>query len=114
MSMDRGHCEEGKTGGIHVWIGRRGISPKKQKAANFRSLLPGLYPPPGTCQTVADYWLSGLKVRMPASVLEQTPAGSTRTTASSSAQNARRPVWLIVIGTARAVYPTLTPPATVP
>ena len=53
-------------------------------------------------QTVA-YWLSGLNVRMPASVVEQTPAGSTRTTASSSAQKPRRPVWLIVIGTAFTV-----------
>ena len=45
------------------------------------------------------YWLSGLKVRIPASVLEQTPAGSTRITASSSAQKARIPVWFTVIGT---------------
>jgi hypothetical protein len=51
------------------------------------------------------YWLSGLNVRMPASVAKQTPAGSTRTTASSSAQNPRRPVWLMVIGTALIVYP---------
>ena len=46
------------------------------------------------------YWLSGLKVRTPASVLEQAPAGSTRTTASSSAQKPRMPVWLIESGTA--------------
>src|SRR6202008_3336215 len=64
-------------------------------------------------QTLA-YWLSGLKARMPASVLAQTPAGSTRTTASSSAQKARIPVWLIVKGTVTTVYPTFTPPATVP
>ena len=49
------------------------------------------------------YWLSGLNVRTPASVVEQTPVGSTRTTASSSAQKPRIPVWLIVIGTAFTV-----------
>ena len=49
------------------------------------------------------YWLSGLKVRTPASVLEQAPAGSTRTTASSSAQKPRMPVWLIESGTATTV-----------
>src|SRR5215467_6799206 len=60
------------------------------------------------------YWLSGLKVRIPASVLEQTPAGSTRITASSSAQKARIPVWFTVVGTPTIAYPTFTPPATVP
>jgi len=84
--------------------GRAGCdAPKKTEgAANLRSLLRGLYPPPGTCQTYA-YWLSGLNTRMPASVFEQAPKGSTRTTPSSSAQKPRIPVWLIVIGTARAV-----------
>jgi hypothetical protein len=56
-------------------------------------------PAPLLRQTSAHYWLSGLKTRMPASVLEQTPTGSTRTTASSSAQKPRMPVWLIVFGT---------------
>src|SRR5262249_53208118 len=75
---------------------------KTEGAANLRSLLRGLYPPPGTCQNDA-YWLSGLNTRMPASVFEQAPKGSTRTTPSSSAQKPRIPVWLIVIGTPRAV-----------
>src|SRR5207302_10533719 len=57
---------------------------------------------------------SGLKVRMPASVFEHAPAGSTRTTASSSAQKARMPVWFTVSGLPTIVYPTLTPPAIVP
>jgi hypothetical protein len=60
------------------------------------------------------YWLSGLNTRMPASVFEQAPAGSTRTTASSSAQNARMPVWFTVLGFARIVYPTFRPLTTVP
>ena len=62
----------------------------------------------------ACYWFSGLRVRTPASVLEQAPAGSTRTTASSSAQKPRMPLWLIESGVARAVYPELTPPTTLP
>src|SRR3954471_22633353 len=62
----------------------------------------------------STYWLSGLNVWMPPSVAEQTPAGSTRTTASSSAQNARIPGWLTVRGLARMVYPTATPPERVP
>src|SRR5215469_1377308 len=84
----------------------RGRKPKRcaksKRAANSRSLLPACTLPQVLRQTVA-YWLSGLKVRMPASVLAHTPAGSTRTTASSSAQKARIPVWLIVIGTATTV-----------
>ena len=76
--------------------------PKNKRAANLRSLLLACTLPQVLRQTVA-YWLSGLKVRMPASVLAHTPAGSTRTTASSSAQKARIPVWLIVIGTATTV-----------
>src|SRR5690242_12119569 len=43
---------------------------KKQRAANVRSLLRGLYPPPGTSPKRA-YWLSGLNARIPASVAEQ-------------------------------------------
>ena len=50
-----------------------------------------------------NYWFNGLKVRMVASAFEQAPAGSTRTTASSSAQNARIPVWLIESGIATTV-----------
>ena len=49
------------------------------------------------------YWFSGLKVWMPPSVFEHTPAGSTRTTASSSAQKARIPVWFTDSGTATIV-----------
>ena len=49
------------------------------------------------------YWFSGLNVSTPASVFEQAPSGSTRKTESFSAQNARIPVWLTVIGTARTV-----------
>jgi len=62
----------------------------------------GVYPPQVFAGT-ESYWLSGLKVRTPASVLEQTPAGSTRTTASSSAQKPRMPVWLIESGTETTV-----------
>jgi hypothetical protein len=74
-----------------------------------------LVPSPGTSpRSNLHYWLSGLNTRMPASVLEQAPAGSTRTTASSSAQNARMPVWFTVLGFARMVYPTFRPLTTVP
>jgi hypothetical protein len=77
------------------------FTPRKVKgAANLRSLLPWLVSSPSILRQNVAYWLSGLNVRTPASVVEQTPAGQTRTTASSSAQKARRPVWLIVIGTA--------------
>jgi len=76
--------------------------PKNKEAANSCSLLSGLSHSQALRQKVT-YWLSGLKVRIPASVLEQTPAGSTRTTASSSAQKARIPVWLMVIGTPTTV-----------
>ena len=75
---------------------------KKQRAASVNSLPPWLIPSPRySPKSNVSYWLSGLKVRMPASVLEQAPAGSTRTTASSSAQKPRMPVWLIASGTAR-------------
>ena len=69
----------------------------KEQQAELAALFPRL------TLAEAGYWLRGLNVRTPASVTEQTPAGSTRTTASSSAQNPRRPVWLIVIGTAATV-----------
>jgi hypothetical protein len=69
----------------------------KEQQAELAALFPRLV------SAEAGYWLRGLNVRTPASVTEQTPAGSTRTTASSSAQNPRRPVWLIVIGTAATV-----------
>jgi len=74
---------------------------KTKGAANFRSLLQACTLP----QVLAElnYWLSGLKVRTPASVKEHFPAGSTRTTESSSAQKPRIPVWLIVIGVALIV-----------
>ena len=62
-----------------------------------------LYSPRVLAESNPNYWLSGLKTRMPASVREQTPAGSTRTTASSSAQKPRIPVWLMVFGTAFTV-----------
>ena len=69
---------------------------ERELAALWRIPSPGYLPD-------LSYWLSGLKVRTPASVLEQTPAGSTRTTASSSAQKPRMPVWLIDSGTATTV-----------
>src|SRR5579862_10054237 len=96
------------------WRNSGELGAKNEGAANLRSLLLACTLPQVLRQLVRNYWLSGLKVRTPASVLEHTPAGSTRTTPSSSAQNARIPVWLIVNGTARATYPTLTPPAIVP
>ena len=70
-------------------------------AANLRSLLLACTLP----QVLAEpnYWLSGLNPRMPASVFEHLPAGSTRTTPSSSAQNPRIPVVLIVSGVAEVV-----------
>jgi hypothetical protein len=72
---------------------------KKQKgserelAASMAYTLPQVF-------AKLNYWFNGLKVRMVASAVEQAPAGSTRTTASSSAQNARIPVWLIDNGIA--------------
>src|ERR1700756_1954539 len=85
--------------GVRTLGGRRAtrnLGHKRTRAAS-RACCP-LY-----ALAAGGYWLSGLNVRMPASVVEQTPAGSTRTTASSSAQKPRRPVWLIVIGTAFTV-----------
>ena len=77
---------------------------KKQRAASVNSLPRWLIPSPRySPKSNVSYWLSGLKVRTPASVLEQAPAGSTRTTASSSAQKPRMPVWLIESGTALTV-----------
>src|ERR1700721_4237903 len=96
----------GRKPNLALSAGRIVCVQKEKRAANFRSLLLeiGLYPPPDTSpRSNRNYWLSGLKATMPASVAEHLPAGSTRTTASSSAQNARIPVWLMVIGTARAV-----------
>jgi hypothetical protein len=73
----------------------------KRQRAEARCPL-RLIPSPGIRQ-IETYWLSGLKVRIVASAAEQAPAGSTRTTASSSAQNARMPVWLIDSGIATTV-----------
>jgi hypothetical protein len=73
---------------------------KSKRSSELAFAAPGLYPPPGTSPTQLNYWFRGLNATMPVSVLEQAPAGSTRTTASSSAQNARIPVWLMVIGEA--------------
>jgi len=61
----------------------------RSEGSNERSLPAPCLLSPGTWPILA-YWLSGLNVRMPASVAEQTPAESTRTPASSSAQNPRR------------------------
>ena len=76
---------------------------KKQKSSELVLAAPGLYAPLSTSPQSKDYWFSGLKVRTVASEVEQTPAGSTRTTASSSAQKARMPVWLMVKGTPTTV-----------
>ena len=77
---------------------------KNDKGQRVLARCPWLIPVPGISpESNQSYWLSGLKARMPASVLEQTPAGSTRTTASSSAQKPRIPVWLIESGTALIV-----------
>ena len=75
---------------------------QKQKSSELSFAALWFVPSPRYFAKLA-YWFNGLKVRMPASVLAQAPAGSTRTTASSSAQNARIPVWLTVIGVARIV-----------
>ena len=92
------------TGDWPGFVGKvEALRKQKTKGSECEARCPyGLYPPPGTSPDL-NYWLSGLKVRMPASELEQTPAGSTRTTASSSAQKPRMPVWLIASGTATTV-----------
>ena len=54
-------------------------------------------------ETVFRYWLRALKVKIPASVLEHTPAGSTRTIPSCSAQKALTPVLLRINGAAKTV-----------
>ena len=83
---------------------RDDFPPKKQKSSELSLAALWLIPSPSTSpKSAANYWFSGLKVRIVASEVEQTPAGSTRTTASSSAQNARIPVWLMVSGTPTTV-----------
>ena len=73
--------------------GQRACARRPSKAC----ALPGHWPESN------DYWFNGLKTRIAASAVEQAPAGSTRTTASSSAQKPRIPVWLIDSGTAEIV-----------
>jgi len=74
----------------------------KTKGSELEARCPLAYTlPRGTRQNQPlPYWFSGLKVRMVASAVEQAPAGSTRTTASSSAQKPRMPVWLTESGMA--------------
>jgi hypothetical protein len=82
--------------------GERGAAKQRQKqksselafAAPLACTLPQVL-----CQLIR-YWLRGLNVRTAASVVPHLPPGSTRTTASSSAQKARIPVWFTVSGAA--------------
>src|SRR5580658_6708580 len=84
------------------------LSQKKEKGSECLARCPWLIPAPGIRQNrpsllVQRYWFKGLKPRIAPSAAEQTPAGSTRITASSSAQKPRIPVWFTESGIALMV-----------
>src|SRR5580700_3554779 len=89
------------------------IEPEKGEGQRVFGSLPLAYTRPryspestivtGSTLLVQRYWFKGLKPRIAPSAAEQTPAGSTRITASSSAQKPRIPVWFTESGIALMV-----------